>query len=91
MAENKPQAPRVNFNGTCGRDLIDQQRAIADAAYDLITILCEARPHGRDYQMSPAGDYDRARKEHEMSIKAAQGIRTRAVDLSFAISNQERI
>lgn len=83
-------APKVNLNGTAARALTDQQRAIADAAYDLITALCEATPHGRDYQTSAPGEYAAARAEHAATIKAAQDIRTRAVDIAMAIIDQER-
>ncbi len=81
-------APIVNLNGSAARDLTDQQRKIADAAYDLITALCEATPHGRDYQTSPQGDFEAARREHAATIKAAQDIRTRAVDIAMAVINQ---
>ncbi len=89
-AKSGPVAPVVNLNGSSARDLVDQQRAIADAAYDLITVMCAATPHGRDYQVSANGEYEAARAEHAETIKSAQAIRTRAVDICLAIQKQGR-
>lgn len=80
----------VNLNGSASRELTDQQEKVADAAYDLITALCEAAPRGRDYQISPAGDYDAARVEHIQTVHAITACRERAVDIAMAIMDQTR-
>ena len=42
-------APTLNINGTSAADLIDPRRAAFDALTNVIIILKQVTPHGRDY------------------------------------------
>lgn len=43
-------SPRINLNGTSREELIEQQKAVMQAADELYRALAKAQPHGRDYQ-----------------------------------------
>lgn len=48
-------SPTLNINGTSAADLIDPRRAAFDALTNVIVILKQVTPNGRDYP----GDADR--------------------------------
>ena len=81
-------APTVNLNGTDGKALIEQQVAIMDAAQRLIDVLHDACPHGRDYQISKPGDYEKARKEWTEMYQAAVWIHYYALEIGNKIVAQ---
>lgn len=56
--------PVVNLNGTSRESLIEQNVAALSAVRAALSTVCDAAPHGRDFQISPAGDYVLARKAH---------------------------
>lgn len=57
--------PIVNMNGSTKQELMEQvwaQYIAVRAAYEAV---CQSPPHGRDYQISPIGDYEKARAEYQ--------------------------
>jgi hypothetical protein len=53
--------PKINLNGTTRRQLlIDQQINALQALRAAQTAMCDAMPHGRDFQLNPT-DYAPAR------------------------------
>lgn len=57
--------PIVNMNGSTKQELMEQvwaQYTVVMAAYE---VVIQFPPHGRDFQISPAGDYEKAREEHQ--------------------------
>lgn len=63
-----PQFPRVNLNGTSRDALAEQYRVAHRAIGAAIDAMCQATPHGRDYQTLPAGSYESARAEHDARL-----------------------
>lgn len=57
-----PNGPVVNLNGASRESLIEQHKAVVDAAETLLKALGSAFPHGRDYQTAhpivQSGDRD---------------------------------
>lgn len=84
----EPTAPKINLNGSAGTDLIkgysDAHRAL-DAALDA---LARITPHGRDYQTSPEGDYEKARAEHIARCTAVRAVRDEMMDLALSVRDQ---
>jgi hypothetical protein len=61
--------PTVNINGTDGKVLFDRYLDIMNKANELLDMMAEATPHGRDYQLKPE-TYKDARMQHtEMQLK----------------------
>ena len=56
-------SPTLNINGTSAADLIDPRRAAFDALTNVIIILKQVTPHGRDYP-GAADRCDADRREH---------------------------
>ena len=83
-----PVAPIVNLNGATQSSLIDQQRAILRACSALHDALAAASPHGRDFQISPPGDFEAAREQHAASFAACDQIRDQAMQISLQIMKQ---
>jgi hypothetical protein len=58
--------PSVHLNGTSKKELLEQWRAVHDAAEVLVRVLQAASPHGRDYyiqQGDPTQDAIQANRE----------------------------
>ena len=77
--------PYVNLNGTSSDSLMEQARAVRDAANALAVALAAAAPHGRDYQTAPAGTYDKARDEWVARYKAVNAISVEYMDIMIHI------
>ena len=56
-------SPTLNINGTSAADLIDPRRAAFDALTNVIIILKQVTPNGRDYPGN-ADRCDADRREH---------------------------
>lgn len=81
-------APTVNLNGTSKDALIEQQKAIMAASENLIAVLRQASPHGRDYQISKPGDFEKARVEWTEMMMAAVRINDYALAIGMKIMGQ---
>jgi hypothetical protein len=62
MSETPIGMPIVNLNGTELEQLLKQHHQVLVACRNLADKLGMAAPHGRDYQTSPDGSLDLARK-----------------------------
>ncbi len=56
--------PIVNLNGADRESLIEQNMDACTAARAAFAAALKAAPHGRDFQISPAGDYEKAAQAH---------------------------
>lgn len=80
--------PIANLNGSSRADLLEKEVAILTALTALQEALQRAFPHGRDYQISPVGMYERARKEAEVEFMALDPIRNRHEEIARALVDQ---
>lgn len=71
---NIVQAPQINMNGSSKESLMTQVLAAADACHNLLSVLAEMRPHGRDYQTAPEGSYTKAREEAQQRELKVQSV-----------------
>jgi len=55
--------PIVNGNGDRVETLLEQARNVCEALRVAKGTMCEAMPHGRNFQCNPSGDYQKARDE----------------------------
>lgn len=81
----------VNINGESPENLVRDYTDVAIAADNLITALCRAKPHGRDYQATSdinalKFDYDR----NEDLCRMVREIKAYAVDSAIYIDEQQR-
>lgn len=56
--------PIVNNNGTSGHELLQQQINVLRTLRAARDAICDAAPHGRDFQLNQPHDYYTARSEH---------------------------
>lgn len=80
--------PIVNLNGTDRHQLCVQYGEMCCAISDAIGKLQEHFPHGRDYQLQPAGTYEKARAEHEARIAKLVKVRNELSQILDAIEGQ---
>lgn len=55
--------PLVNLNGSSRESLLEKEGKVLTALVALQEALREAYPHGRDYQISPIGTFEKASAE----------------------------
>lgn len=67
-------APIPNLNGSSKDDLIEGWHAAWLALHESLQMLANCSPHPRDFQISPAGDYELAREEHRARYAAVQAV-----------------
>jgi hypothetical protein len=53
-SRKQPYGPVVNLNGASRESLIEQHHNVVEAARELLKVMGECFPHGRDYQTAPA-------------------------------------
>lgn len=83
--------PLVHLNGTSAQELVDQQRAILDAADPLLKALHAATPNARDYYTKPGPENwaELARRAHAERIKAVHQIMEDALTIAMSVQEQE--
>ena len=74
------QHPQINLNGSSRERLQEAWQGAHRRLTEARDALCEAAPHGRDYQLQP-GTYVTARKEHEARLTAINQIMDELVEL----------
>ena len=79
-------SPTLNINGTSAADLIDPRRAAFDALTNVIVILKQVTPHGRDYP-GDAGRCDADRSAHFDRILTINTLREQIYAEAVAIHN----
>lgn len=82
-------APIVNINGDRADDLFAQYIGVANAATDLLDALAKARPHGRNYQLNPEGDFGEAMAAHLKQGDAARSVNEWAQALACSVLEQK--
>lgn len=82
--------PIVHLNGTSAQELIDQQRAVLDAADTMLKALHAATPHGRDFYNKPGPENwaELARRAHAERIKAVHQIMEDALTIAMSVQEQ---
>jgi hypothetical protein len=77
--------PTIHLNGTSADELLNQQRAVCDAACELLNILNAAAPNGRDYY--PQGDdaIRAAMDAHNARMASVRKILSEAQEAALAI------
>ena len=83
-----PIAPIVNINGSSKKSLKEDLKKALIKIQEVIPVLSACNPHGRDYQISPSGDYEVARAEHLERMVALQKIETDLFEIYINIENQ---
>jgi len=85
-----PTTPVVHLNGTSGRDLLEQQRAVSRAIAALREALANASPNGRDYYVVSQEALGRALSEHRAELTLLNAMEERHTAISMAILDQQR-
>ena len=81
----------VNLNGNSAEALINEQRAIMDAADELLKALSQAIPHGRDYQTYETMDeFNIDREKSDQHRAAVMAIGKYASETGIRLHNQQR-
>jgi hypothetical protein len=81
-------SPTLNINGTSAADLIDPRRAAFDGLTNVIIILQQVTPHGRDYP-GDADRYDADRREHFDRLLTLNALRERVYAEAVAINRNK--
>ena len=67
MTNHRPTTcPIINLNGDNAKTLLNGNIEVVRALNVLLESLRDVSPHGRNYQLNPDGDYDAARKQHQV-------------------------
>jgi len=82
--------PIINLNGDRAETLLDQLRGIHDAIHAISKVLGNSSPHGRNYQCSPEGAYDAARRQHQVHCDALRNMEKFYTDQYLEIADQVR-
>lgn len=90
---NKPEVtsvtlPVINLNGSSPKRMIEdilRTRRMVDMAMDA---LAAVNPHGRDYHTAPAGQYEKARAEHDARYNALQTVYEDLEKIAIGINDQ---
>jgi hypothetical protein len=69
------QMPTIHFNGTNGRDLLEQYCEIGRAIANAIEKMVHNGPNGRDYYPLGPAAFSIAASEHEARIKKLREVR----------------
>ena len=78
----------VNINGTSMAFLVKSRITAREALLDASRALSECRPHGRDYQTAPKGEYEIARARHEERFALIDRIINELGDEAVLIQDQ---
>jgi hypothetical protein len=82
-------APIANLNGAAVDSLLHQQHVVCGALDILRKALSDAAPHGRDFQISPAGDNDKAREDHLTEVDMLNVMCARHEEIYRQLYNQK--
>lgn len=82
--------PLVNINGTTCDTLASRSRDGYLAVQSAITELTRMAPHGRDYQLSPTGDYEKAIEQHKTRLHILDQMKTELLEIFHGIVDQRR-
>lgn len=80
--------PKLNINGTSARDLIDPRQQAWKAIDDVVDILQQATPNGRDYPGNAVACVA-DRELHYDRIKALRDLQTVLLQEALLIQDQE--
>jgi hypothetical protein len=81
-------SPTLNINGTSAADLIDPRRAAFDALTNVISILKQVTPNGRDYPGN-ADRCDADRREHFDRLLTLNSLREQIYAEAVAINRNK--
>jgi len=88
---NRPlTTPIINLNGDHAETLLEQIREIHNAIHTLSKVLGSASPHGRNFQCSPEGAYDAARRQFQVHCDALRNMEKFYTDQYIEIADQVR-
>lgn len=89
MVMRQYTAPIVNSNGSPEAGLISPLVTVMRKSNDLMDALKDARPHPRDFQISPEGDYRQAEAEWLEMVEAVAKVNDWALAVGMKIKNQK--
>ena len=87
-AGGKVVGPKVNLNGTMGKDLLRQVTDAGRGVRKAMEALGEAAPNGRDYLPQGAGDYQLAAKQHADRMARLKSVYDELQDVAELIADQ---
>lgn len=82
-------APIVNMNGSPEAGLVAPLVTVMRKSSELMDALKDARPHPRDFQISPEGDYKQAEAEWMEMVMAVNMVNDWALAVGLKIKNQK--
>lgn len=89
LPENiKVTSPRININGTDGKDLLQQWMDAHAALNKAHEALLTAMPHGRDFQTVAQEFYRLARDEHIDRLKRLERISAEVEQIALNLLEQ---
>lgn len=80
--------PTVHINGSDAQTLLDANMDVLATLRILDTKIREAAPNARDYYVDGSGVYELARKEHDVALRAIQGVADRYFEIVEGIRGQ---
>jgi hypothetical protein len=84
------QIPTVHSNGSGEKNLTKQIKDVYVALHDVIDVMRQASPHGRDYYTQEDGAFEKARDEHEARIAKVKSVMDDMLKLNDGIMEQCR-
>lgn len=81
-------APIANLNGQDVKSLYYENLLVVKKLDETMAMLAGAAPHGRDFQISPAGDFEKARALFEESMHTLRKLRLRYEAIADALCGQ---
>jgi hypothetical protein len=84
----KVVGPKVNLNGTRGKDLLDQVIDAGHGVSKAMDALDDAAPHGRDYLPQGQGEYPLAAKQHADRMARLKSVYDELQQVAMLIANQ---
>jgi hypothetical protein len=68
MKTKNPVCPIINLNGSNPQSLLDSYIEAMNALETAADLMSKIDVHGRDYQLNPPGEYNRAMIEHQSRL-----------------------
>lgn len=82
-------APVVNLNGTSKDSLAKEFMAAYLAVGNAINVLSKVTVHGRDFQTARPGEYEVARTQHLIRLKALEQVKEELEVICLKINAQD--
>ena len=79
--------PTVHMNGTSKNELLDQLSSVYEALDNVLDVMRNASPNGRDYYTQEHGSFEKAVTEHRHRALKVYAVRDEVETLIYCIDD----